>query len=69
VKVGAVDSAVASSARQVGMEMWRMSMTQRLNTELQQRVSGRGQDPNKPRRVEPAVKIEISDEVRRLQGK
>ena len=68
MKVGAVDSAAASSARQVGMEMWHMSMTQRLNTELQQRVSGRGRDPNKPRRVEPAVKIEISDKARRLQG-
>ncbi len=69
MRVESVGSAAASSARQVGMEMWRMSMTQRLNTELQQRVSGRGQDPNKPRKVEPAVKIEISDEVRRLQGK
>ncbi|NBU73026.1 MAG: hypothetical protein EBS53_16565 [Bacteroidetes bacterium] len=68
MRVEAVGSAAASSARQVGMEMWRMSMTQRLNTELQQRVSGRGQDPNKARRVEPAVKVEISDEVRRLQG-
>ena len=63
MKVNAVGTADSSSARNVMMELWRMTMTQRVQHDLQQRVSGRKADPE-PRRVEPAVKVEISDSAR-----
>ena len=66
MKVQAVQSASASSAREVGMEMWRMSMTQRLSTDMRERITGRGQDRKEPRRVEPAVRIDISEQARRV---
>ena len=69
MRVESVGSAAGSSARDVGMEIWRMTMIQKINTEMQQRISGREPERLTPRRVEPAVKIEISDEVRRLQVK
>ena len=66
MRVEAVGSAAASRAREVGMEMWRMSMTQRLNTDMRERITGRGQDRKEPRRVEPAVRIDISEQSRRV---
>jgi hypothetical protein len=51
------------------MEMWRMSISQRMNIEMSQRVSGQSQERFKePRKVEPAVKVEISAEARKLSG-
>ena len=66
MKVQAVQSASASSAREVGMEMWRMSMTQRLSADMRERITGRGSDRKEPRRVEPAVRIDISEQARRV---
>lgn len=63
MKVQSVGSADSSGARNVMMELWRMTMTQRMQHDLQQRVSGRKSDPE-PRKVEPAVKVEISDSSR-----
>lgn len=63
MKVQSVGSVDSSSTRNVMMELWRMTMTQRVQHELQERVSGRKVDPE-PRRVEPAVKVEISDSAR-----
>lgn len=64
MRVEAVGSTAASSARSVAMEIWRMSIGQRMDLERSQRVSG--QDPNrfKERRVEPAARVEISSEAR-----
>ena len=47
------------------MEVWRISMSERLYKEMQGQASGAY---NTPRRVEPAVRIEISPEARRIQG-
>jgi len=63
MKVHSVGSVDSSNTRNVMMELWRMTMTQRVQHDLQQRVSGRKVDPE-PRRVEPAVKVEISDSAR-----
>jgi len=68
MRVEAVGSATASSARQVGMEMWRMSMTQRLIMDMRHRINGQTPERLEPRRVEPAVKVEISEQARRLSG-
>lgn len=61
MKIQSVGSAESSGARNVMMELWRMTMTQRMQHDLQQRVSGRTPEP---RKVEPAVKVEISDSAR-----
>ena len=63
MKVHSVGSVDSSNTRNVMMELWRMTMTERVQHDLQQRVSGRKVDPE-PRRVEPAVKVEISDSAR-----
>ena len=68
MRVEAVGSAAASSAGSAMMEMWRMSISQRMNVEMSQRVSGQSPEKFKePRRVEPAVKVEISAEARRMK--
>jgi len=66
MRVEAVGNSAASSAGSVMMEMWRMSISQRMNVEMSQRVSGQGQERVKERKVEPAVKIEISAGARKL---
>ena len=66
MRVEAVGSAAASRAREVGMEMWRQSLTQRVQAELRERITGRGSDRKEPRKVEPAVRIDISEQARRL---
>jgi hypothetical protein len=69
MRVEAVGSSAASSAGSAMMEMWRMSISQRMNIEMSQRVSGQSQERFKePRKVEPAVKVEISAEARKLSG-
>lgn len=68
MSISAVGPAGASSARSALMEIWRMSMTQRIQHELQQRVSGREQK-QEPRKVEPAVRVEISHQAREVAKK
>lgn len=68
MRVEAVGNSAASSARQVGMEMWRMSMTQRLMMDMRHRINGQTPERLEPRKVEPAVRIEISKQARRLSG-
>lgn len=69
MRVEAVGSATTSSAGSAMMEMWRMSISQRMNVEMSQRVSGQSPERFKePRKVEPAVRIEISEQARKLSG-
>lgn len=65
-RVSAVSSAAGSSARNQMMEVWRMSMMQKVQKEMQDRITGRNPEPRETRRVEPAVRVEISSEARRL---
>jgi len=68
MKVGAVSPAGTSTAGAEMMAIWRMSMTQRCQHELQQRVSGREQK-QEPRKIEPAVRVEISQQAREVAKK
>lgn len=65
MKVESVGSAAASHARSTMTEIWRMSMSQRFHKEIQDRVSGRTHEPRE-RKVEPAARVEISKEARKL---
>lgn len=65
-KVSAISSAAGSSARNQMMEVWRMSMMQKVQKELRNRITGRSPEPKEPKRVEPAVRVDISSESRRL---
>ena len=67
-KVSAVSSAAGSSARAHMMEVWRMSMTSRLSREMTERISGHRDHNSKPIRVEPAARVEISPEAKKLAG-
>ena len=66
MRVESVGSADGSTARQIGLEIWRTSMSQKVSREVEQRISGREPERLEPRRVEPAVKIEISDRALQL---
>jgi hypothetical protein len=59
--ISTVGPAGASSARSELMEIWRMSMTQRLQLDMRERSHRpRTEQNEKPRQVDPAVKILIS---------
>lgn len=68
MKVGAVSPAGASGARSAMMEIWRMSMTQRIRHDMQQRVSGH-EHKKAPRKVEPAVRVDISQQAKEVAKK
>lgn len=65
VRVESVGSAAASQARSVLMETWRMTMTQRIQKDTHDRISGRA-PVERERKVEPAVRVEISKEARKI---
>jgi hypothetical protein len=68
MEIRPVGPAGSSTARSAMMEIWRMSMTQRIQHEMQQRVSGR-EHKKEPRKVEPAVRVEISQQAREVAKK
>jgi len=51
---------ISSNAREGLLEIWKMTMQQRVSQELQQRISGR--EHNKA--LTPAVVLQISDTAR-----
>lgn len=61
-RVGSVDS---STARNSMMEVWLMSVSQRFHKDIQDRISGTSHEPRE-RKVEPAARVEISKEARKL---
>ena len=65
MRVESVGSAAASHARSVLMETWRMTMTQRIQKDTHDRISGRA-PVERERKVEPAVRVEISKQARKL---
>lgn len=67
MEIRPVGPAGASSARAAMMEVWRMSMTQRMQHDLQQRISGRQcKEKQQPKKVEPAARVEISQQAREV---
>lgn len=65
MRVESVGSAAASHARSAMMEVWRMTMTQRIQKDTHDRISGRA-PVERERKVEPAVRVEISKQARKL---
>lgn len=65
MRVESVGSAAASQTRSILMETWRMTMTQRIQKDTQDRISGRA-PAERERKVEPAVRVEISKQARKL---
>ena len=61
--ISPISNAGLSSARILGLELWRLSMTQRVQLEIQDRISGRKHYPNPEIRVQPAVVLNISQEA------
>lgn len=68
MKISPVGSVDSSTARSATMEIWRMSMTQRMRHDMQQKVSG-PEHKKEPRKVEPAVRVEISQQAREVAKK
>lgn len=58
-----IESTAASGAGSAMLELWRMTMTQRCQHDLRQKIIGKGSDSNL-RKVEPAVRVEIFQEAR-----
>ena len=63
--VSSVNPVSSVSTHNVGMEVWRMTMTQRISQEMRDRVAGK-QHNKEPRKVDPAVKVTISPEARKI---
>lgn len=64
MEIRPVGPAGASSARAAMMEVWQMSMTQRMQHDLQQRISGRQcKEKQQPKKVEPAAHVVISQQA------
>ena len=65
MEIQAVGPASTSSARSVMMEIWRMSMVQRTQLELRQRIFGQKTERcDEQRKVDPAVRILISPDAK-----
>ena len=63
MRVDPVSSTASSSTRMEMLEVWRMSMTQRMYREMTDRVSGHRDHNSRPVRVEPAVHVVISQQA------
>lgn len=63
MRVDPVSSTASSTARTEMLAVWRMSMTQRLSREMSERISGHRDHNSKPIRIEPAARVEISQQA------
>ena len=83
MEISPVSPAAASNVKSAMMEIWRISMSQRLAHDTQQRVNGQSRchsqdimvnsigseniharrDLDRPRQVEPAVRVNISQQA------